>query len=188
MMLRDFPGLELVLVADPVDGLRRLSLGEVDAYTGSLAVGSYLIHREGLANVKVAAPTAYRFELSIGVRKDWPELIPILQKVLDSLSDKEKMEISQQWLKIRYDLAVDYLLVWEVLLGSLLVILLGGLWLLQMRQQKEALRLSEERYHLAMYAVSEAVWEWDLPTKKRYFSTEFFRISTIAKQKYPIAR
>ena len=174
MMVRDYPDLELVLVADPLDGLKRLSLGEVDAYTGSLVVGSYLIHKEGLANVKVAAPSTYRFELSMGVRKDWPELIPILQQVLDSLSEEEKMAISQKWLRIRYDLGVDYRLVWEVLLGSLVVLFLGALWLLQMRRQKEALRISEERYHLAMDAVSEAVWEWDLSTDKRYFSAGFF--------------
>ena len=170
----DFPGLKLVMVENPLEGLMRLSRGEVDAYTGNLAVGSYLIRKEGISNIKVGAPTAYRFELRMGVRKDWPELIPILQRLLDNMSDEQKMAIRDRWLSIRYDVGVDYSLLWQVVLVSLAVLGIAVAWLLQMRRQREALRRSEARYHLAMDAVSEAVWEWDLSTNRRYFSPGFF--------------
>ncbi|MGD8931423.1 MAG: transporter substrate-binding domain-containing protein [Chromatiales bacterium] len=171
---RDFPDLQLILVENPLAGLKRLSAGKVDAYTGNLAVGRYLINKEGLKNVKVGAPTPYRFELRMGVRKDWPELIPILQKILDGLSDEEKLAIRQNWLRLHTGQGLDTELLWQLSLGVGLVLGIAGLWLLQMRRQREALRLSEERYHLAMDAVSEAVWEWDLKTDKRYFSPGFF--------------
>jgi len=171
---RDFPDLRLVLVENALAGLQRLSAGEVDAYTGNLAVGSYLIDQAGLSNVKVGAPTPYRFELRMGVRKDWPELIPILQKILDGLSDEEKLTIRQHWLRLHGAAGVDAELLFKVSLGVGFILAVAGLWLLQMRRQREALRRSEERYHLAMDAVSEAVWEWDLRSNQRYFSPGFF--------------
>ncbi|MEN8177993.1 MAG: transporter substrate-binding domain-containing protein [Pseudomonadota bacterium] len=174
MIEADFPGLRLILVDNPLEGLLRLSRGEVDAYAGNLVVGSYLIRKQELSNLKVGAPTSYRFELRMGVRKDWPELIPILQKLLDNMSDEQKMAIRDRWLSIRYDVDVDYSLLWKVVLASLVVLGVALLWLIQMRRQREALRRSEERYHLAMDAVSEAVWEWNLSSGKRYFSPGFF--------------
>jgi polar amino acid transport system substrate-binding protein len=171
---RDFPDLQLVLVENPKAGLQQLSAGKVDAYTGNLAVGSYLISKEKLTNVKVGAPTPYRFDLRMAVRKDWPELIPILQKILDGLSDEDKLAIRQKWLRLYVGPALDTKLLWQIALGVSLMLGVAGLWLLQMRRQRETLRRSEERYHLAMDAVSEAVWEWDLRTGKRYFSPGFF--------------
>ncbi len=171
---RDYPDLRLVLVENPLAGLSHLSDGKVDAYTGNIAVGNYLISKEELADLKVGAPTPYRFELRMGVRKDWPELIPILQKILDGLTDEDKLAIRERWLSLPVHTTVNSDLLWEVLSGSFAILCIAGLWVFQMRRQREALRRSEERYHLAMDAVSEAVWEWDLRTDKRYFSPGFF--------------
>ena len=171
---RDFPDLRLILVKNPLAGLLLLSAGNVDAYTGNLAVGSYLIEKQAIDNVKVGAPTPYRFELRMGVRKDWPELIPILQGILDGLSDEQRLAIRNNWLSMHTRAELDSELLWWLSLGTVLVLAIAGLWLLQMRRQREALRRSEERYHLAMDAVSEAIWEWDLRTDRRYFSPGFF--------------
>jgi two-component system sensor histidine kinase/response regulator len=101
-------------------------------------------------------------------------LIPILQSILDALSDDERLAIRNHWLSLQTRAEVDTELLWRVTLGVGLLLLIAGLWLLQMRRQREALRRSEERYHLAMDAVSEAIWEWDLRTDRRYFSPGFF--------------
>jgi len=140
---QDFPQLNLVLVDNAKQALTMLSLGEVDAYIGDLVVGSYLINQEGLSNVKVAAPTPYRFGLHFGVRKDWPELRTILQKALDTLSETDNAAIRKQWLSVRYDVDVDYGLLWKVIAAAILIFLLGGLWLLQMQRQKARLQASE---------------------------------------------
>lgn len=182
---RDFPDLTLVLVETPLAGLRRLSAGTVDAYTGNLAVGNYLVSKEPLSQIKVGAPTPYRFELRMGVRKDWPELIPILQKILDGMTDEDKLAIRQKWLRLPAHTEVNSDLLWQVSSGSFVILGIAGLWLVQMRRQREALRRSEERYHLAMDAVSEAVWEWDLRTDKRYFSPGFFYHLGYREQEIP---
>ncbi len=150
---RDFPQLNLALVDNTQQALTMLSLGEVDAYIGDLVVGSYLINQEGLSNVKVAAPTPYRFGLHFGVRKDWPELLSILQKALNTLSETDNAAIRKQWLSVRYDMGVDYRLLWQVIVAAILIFLLGALWLLQMQRQKARLQASEAQLQRILDAV-----------------------------------
>ena len=150
---RDYPEIELVLVKSVQEGLTKVSLGEVDGYVGNLTVGSYIINNKGLTNVKVGAPTKYQYTLSIGVRKDWPELIPILNKVIDSLTIQEAAEIKKKWLSIRYDVGVDYSLLWKVIGIAFVVVLLVIIWLVHAKRQQGLLKRSEEQLKLIINTV-----------------------------------
>jgi PAS domain S-box-containing protein len=71
----------------------------------------------------VAAVTPYAYELSFGVRKDWPELIPILEKILVSISEREKQIIKEKWVNIRFQKQID----WQWVIGiSLAIVLIAG--------------------------------------------------------------
>ena len=141
---RNHPRINLLEVPDTRDGLTRVSLGKADAYVGNLLVGTYLIEQEGLVNVKVGAPTPYAFDIRFGVRKDWPELIPILEKALDNLTLQQKSAMRQKWFSVRYDVRIDYVLVWKIIAVAAVLIGFVLLWLWQTRRQKEALRLAKE--------------------------------------------
>lgn len=136
---RDHKELQLLLTADTAEALAAVASGKAEAYVGNLTLASYLIDKLGLGNLKVAAPAPYSNDLAIGVRKDWPELIPILNKALATIDSVERRAIRQQSLAIRYDVKVDYALVWKVVAGAALLLLLTLMWLAQMRRQKEAL-------------------------------------------------
>jgi polar amino acid transport system substrate-binding protein len=140
---QDHPELNLKLMQTTADALQALAAGEVDAYIGNLTLGSYLIDKLGLGNLKVAAPTPYAHDLAIGVRKDWPQLGTILDKALAVIDENERRAIRQQSLAIRYDVEVDYTLLWQVtaVAGSLLLI--SFLWVAQMRRQKSALAVAK---------------------------------------------
>lgn len=150
---QDFPALIIVPVSNTKEALTMLSLGMVDAYVGNLIVGGYIISQEGLTNVKVAAPTPYRFNLHFGIRKDWPEFRTILQKVLDTLTEADRAEIRKKWLSIRYDVGVDYTLLWKVVGAASVIFLLGLLWLLQIRRQKDRLQASESQLQKILDAI-----------------------------------
>ena len=152
----DHPYLQQVVVDNAVEALTKLSLGEVDAFVGNLAVGSYHIGHLGLTNIKVAAPTPYNYELRIGVSKQLPELVPILNKVLSSITPSEKAAIRNRWLSVRYDTAVDYRLLWQVAFAALFLILLALAWAIQMRRQKEILRRSQSELRKLSRAVEQS--------------------------------
>jgi diguanylate cyclase (GGDEF)-like protein/PAS domain S-box-containing protein len=128
LLEKNHPDLELYLADNVADALEELSHGKVYAYIGNIATVSDVIRREGLTNIKISGETPYSYELSMGVRKDWPEFIPILQKALDSITEQERDQIYRNWIKLRYEHGFDYDLLWKVLAGVFLVIMVILIW------------------------------------------------------------
>ncbi len=137
--LKPHGNLHLLEVDNTAEALEQLASGRVDAYIGNLTIGSYMIDKLGLGNLKVAAPTPYTSDLAIGVRKDWPELVAIIDKALAAIDENERRAIRQQSLAIRYDVEVNYTLVWQVVAIASILLLLTLLWLAQTKRQKQAL-------------------------------------------------
>ena len=145
-LTREYPGFNAVLFDTPLEALQAVSLGEADAFVETLAVGFYFIQKQGLANLKVAAPARVpSVEIRFGVRKDWQPLAAIIDRVLDTITPREHTAIQQRWLTVAYDPVTDYSLLWKVggTLGVLLA--LAGLWIRQVHKQKLALQASEAR-------------------------------------------
>ncbi len=96
-----YPGTPIVEVPSPLDGLKALAVGEVDAYVDNLGVVSHLIQENGLANLHIAADAGLPHQhLRICVRSDWPELVSILDKGLNALSPQEVRSIRTKWIPV----------------------------------------------------------------------------------------
>lgn len=136
---RDYPDLHQLHTGSTAEALRAVATGKADAYVGNMTMASYMIDKLGLGNLKVAAPAPYSNDIAIGVRKDWPELVKILDKALATIGDDERRAIRQKSLAIRYDVEVNYSLLWKVVAGATVLLLLTLLWLAQTKRQKAAL-------------------------------------------------
>lgn len=119
IMTRDWlisDGLDFtpVDVATLTEELEAVAGGRADAAVQNLAAASYVIEKRGLTNLKVAAPTPYgNYDLAIGVRKDWPELVELLNKALASIEQERHSAIRQKWMAVRYEFGLrwrDFLL------------------------------------------------------------------------------
>ncbi|ODB90128.1 hypothetical protein A3195_01070 [Candidatus Thiodiazotropha endoloripes] len=154
---QDYPGIELILVPSALDGLKRLALNEIEGYVGNLTVGSHLIRKNGLTNIKVGAPTPYHYQLSVGVRKDWPILVEILDQAIRTMTEKQKNEIQQRWMSIRYDVSVDYTTVWRVIGVALSVVMVFVIWLLRLRRKHQLAKQNEAQLNLIINTVPVAI-------------------------------
>lgn len=99
LAMHDHPEIIPVMVDTPLDGLAAVSTGEVDCYIGVLGVVDYTARVNGIANLKIAA--RYNMLLygeSIATRKDWPELSGILDKALNAITEKKRLELHQSWI------------------------------------------------------------------------------------------
>jgi serine phosphatase RsbU (regulator of sigma subunit) len=145
-LTREYPDFIPVLFDTPLEALQAVSLGDAEAFVETLAVGVYFIHKQGLANLKVAAPAKVPpVEIRFGIRKDWQPLAAIIDRVLDTITPQEHTAILQRWVTVEYDPVIDYSLLWKVG-GTLTALLaLAGLWIRQVHKQKLALQASEAR-------------------------------------------
>lgn len=149
---RDFPDIELVKVKTVKEGLERLQRGEVFALVDNMLVTSYYLTKMKMVNLKIAGESPYANETRMAVRKDWGILAGILQKALDSISDKERAEIYSKWVPIRYEHGFNYSLLWKALAVFAVILAALLLWnqklageIRQRRAVEAALKVSEER-------------------------------------------
>ncbi len=154
---RDYPEIDLLLVKNSREGLEKVSLGEVDAYVGNLTVASYILTGYGISNVKIGGTTPYSSNLRMGVRKDWPELVTILNKYLRSLSMEEKSQIRQKWLTVKYDVNVDNYKIKIVIFIAAVLLLMSLLWSLFVRRKNARLKRSEEQLNKIINTIPLAI-------------------------------
>ncbi len=120
-------------VDSPLEALKQVSLGHADVAIENLAAATYLIEKNGLSNLKIAAPTSYEnYTLSVAVRNDWPELVSILNKGFAAISQEKHNEIRQKWIAVRYEHGVRAkdIILWTVSVGliALILILIYHFW------------------------------------------------------------
>lgn len=97
----DYPEINIVYVSSAEEGLRLLNNAEIEGYIGALPIVNHEIDKESYYNLIVASFTPYKLQLSIAVRKGLEPLIPILNKALDSMDEKSKSIIANNWLAVR---------------------------------------------------------------------------------------
>ncbi len=95
-----YPSLDLVPVPDIETGLRMVSFGVADSIVATNASAIYYIEKNGFTNLRVAGESGYEWRLCFGIRSDWPELVSIIQKCLDSISEDEKKAIYRRWISL----------------------------------------------------------------------------------------
>jgi diguanylate cyclase (GGDEF)-like protein/PAS domain S-box-containing protein len=124
---RDYPALTLTTSKTLDAALIALSKSEIDAFVDNLAAITYGITKLQIENIKVAAPTEYSFDLHMGVRKDWPELVPILNKALNQIPTGQRSAILNEWVSIYVDLGLKLktIVLWTAPILFVLLIILS---------------------------------------------------------------
>jgi len=141
---RKYSNIDFVTVDDIQHGLIAVSSGEVDALLCTLALCSYTISELGLNNVKITGKTEFDTKLALGVQKDLPELLSILNKGIKSISREQQQTILDSWIKDKFIEKTDYTLVLQVIFAA--IILLGIFIFWNRRLSREiALRNKTER-------------------------------------------
>ena len=121
LLEQDYPDRKFYLANNLEEALKALSKGKVDAYVGNLASITYTTQKLGMTNLKVATTAPYKFELAFAVRKDWPQLVNILNKSLESLPDSKRTEIYNRWISVRFERGIDWTPIFQ-LVGAIVLV------------------------------------------------------------------
>jgi PAS domain S-box-containing protein len=128
---RDFPGIDLRKYGNLGDCLAAVAAGEADAAFDNLASTTYAIRANSLDRLKIAATTTYTFELCFAVRKDWPQLVKILDQALTTLPKQSRNAFYDRWINVYLQSRVDWVAVRRIAGGlsfTALIVISVVLW------------------------------------------------------------
>ena len=125
------------------EALQAISSGVGDAYVADLVNATFMISQYGFSNLKVAAPTNFPIQgESMMVRKDWPELVTLTNKVLDTLTEQEKQKLREKWFSVRFNYGYwRTLAVYASIFGVMLLLGLILFWFWNKGLKKEKARI-----------------------------------------------
>jgi PAS domain S-box-containing protein len=146
-----YPDLDLVDVTSPVEGIRKVSFGELDAMITEVPNALYIIDTEKIPNLRLAGETGFELNHGMGIRRDWPIFRRIIEKTLAAITEQERMEIYNRWVRLEIPSFYQTRTFWYWVIGSAAVALMviGTILFLnvelkkQVFQRTEALRFNE---------------------------------------------
>ncbi|MEF2231372.1 MAG: PAS domain S-box protein [Pseudodesulfovibrio sp.] len=185
-----YPDATVVPVHSVADGLRKVSIGEVDAIVTSLAAASYNIERLGISNLRVAGELpGHSWRLSFATQKSDPVLFGIISKALQSISPAEAEVIRRRWISIRGPLSIwqdwrFYAVVFLALAGAYL---LASFWVealrkevarrtLALRESEDRLRRRESDLKKSQDIARLGSWHLDLASRAMVWTDELRRM------------
>ncbi|MCW8929474.1 MAG: diguanylate cyclase [Gammaproteobacteria bacterium] len=132
------PEMTFVDVDSLHQGLEMVNHGELYGFIGTLVTIGYEFQRNFVGELKIIGKFDDKWELGIATRNDEPLLYSIFEKSIEDISEKQKQNILNQWLAIRYEKVVDYgrLWKWVVALAVILSFLLYRNFLLKKYNSK----------------------------------------------------
>lgn len=138
--LESYPQISLSLYDSVEAALGAVANGTETVFVGNLATSKYLIRSEGLTDLKLVSFEPEKQQgLYFAVRNDWPELVSIVNKVLDTVTVEEKAAINNRWIGV--DVEPDYGPIYQVgmIVSSviLLIWIVSIYWILRLRREIE---------------------------------------------------
>ena len=157
-----YPDIDFIDVADIKTGIADISTGKIDAMITTLAYASYSINQMGASNVRIVGKTPLVTKIGLGVRKDYAPLVTILNKAIETITEPEKLEIYDHWIKSKNIQNIDYSLLWKLGIAVFLILFAVILWNIKMSKEiakrvqiEKALNLAKEQAESATQAKSD---------------------------------
>ncbi|MSQ59261.1 MAG: transporter substrate-binding domain-containing protein [Betaproteobacteria bacterium] len=158
LVSRAYPNVKVTAYSDILDALMAVSTGLEAGLVDDIFPIVYNIRYRQICNLKLATPLEKALQakgFSIAVRKDWPELVSLLDRLLQTIGQEEQREISQKWLSLRYESKVDYRAIWTAVAFFSTLLLAAVLWIRQLNKQRRALEAAHTEAEAANRAKDE---------------------------------
>ena len=112
LLKEKYPNLDLVLVNNVEEGLNLVSKNQVFAFVDIKPILTYNIAKFSFKDLKVSGNSGIDFSLKIMVRKEFKDLIPILNKTIATIPASEVITIVNSWNNVKFQNSIDYTIVW----------------------------------------------------------------------------
>jgi len=146
---KDYPGIIQIQAGNLEEALQLVSKGKAYGAMSTFASLEYTTKKLGIKNLKISATTPYSIDLSFAVKKDWLEMIPILEKTLDTFSKEDKKNIQDKWTTALVETRIDWKRIWQITgitaAISVLIITIIIIWNRKLAKEITRRRAAEEK-------------------------------------------
>jgi diguanylate cyclase (GGDEF)-like protein len=143
----NYPKLKLIPVESISKGLEMLDEIKSDALVGNLGTINYYIEKNNITNVRLSGNTPFSYDLTLGIRKDWPEFALIMQKAMDNIGEDQREQIFNRWMSVRFEHQVDYqLIIW---IGFIALVIIGAIFYWNRMLEKQVRERTSQLQHQA---------------------------------------
>ncbi len=143
---KNYPEINIVPLENELNGLKRVSSGELDASISSLLSFSKHMRENDFVNLKISGKSLKDDELRVGIVRSKEPLVPILNKLINNISEKQYVEIYRKWNKVEFERNKDYSWLWQAFLITSFIMLFFLERYLSLRKLSN--RLRGQRNHL----------------------------------------
>jgi len=152
ILKENYPNIKLVMTKDIDQALSYVSQKKAYAVLGILPVVAYKINNFPSNNLKIAGTTKYDFPVRFMVRKDYAELIPSINRVIDTIDKKEKELIYRKWIMVNMQNGYPKEKVFRIYIVAIIIILILLLWMTTLSIQISKRKKIEKKLEkLAIY-------------------------------------
>lgn len=153
------PGINLSLYDSVEAALTAVANGTERAFVGNLATTNYLIRSNGLTNLKFIAFEAQKQQaLCFAVRKDWPELVGILNKALNTVTEEQRITINNKWIDLEQETDYGPIIRVVSIIGAFVAMALAVsfYWIVRLKQEISARKRAQAALERAKQEAEDA--------------------------------
>ncbi len=137
ILKKKYQNFELFEVNSLEDGLNMVVKGELFGYIDALASISYQFQENYFNGLKITGKFDDRWQLSVAVKNEDTELLNIFNKLVEIIKVDEKQKIINKYVNVKYEHAVDYSILYKVIVIFIVIILLVLLWNKRIKDEKK---------------------------------------------------
>lgn len=157
----DYEKIDVIPVPGVGQGVQMVLAKQVSALVASKVTVDHYTRQYDIKGIRTASITEYSYRVSFGIRKDWPELLPLINRALASISEEERTNINNYWTVLRDSDWIDrpYLLrvVGSIVFVAMLLVGLFVFWNRKLAKEVEGRILAEERFRSALSSMEQVV-------------------------------
>lgn len=134
------------------------------------------MNQYNFSNLKISGTSKFYFDVKIMVNKHNEKVIPILNKLIDSLDTTQKQNIINKWVYTKQITKIDYTMLYIIIVFFTIIILFVFYRNYVLKQYQKKLEDSEFRWKFSVEGSGDGLWDWNVKTNEVYFSEQWKNI------------
>ena len=135
ILKKQYPNLHVTYVETIDAALQSVDQERAFATIEILPVVAYKLNKEAFPDLKISGSLSSRFSVSLMIRKDYEILLPLINRAIDAITEKEKRSINKKWIVFKKKAMLPRSYFYLLLISSGALFLFFSIWLYLLKKE-----------------------------------------------------